>query len=88
MDQMPIMGKTISGRILAHRRHGDSVPETDAPDSQWAQQVDLGHFPVVISASPTRALLHPRGLIIRSICFGLYFHRIVYRLVLVFRESC
>ena len=90
---MPIVGKAILGGILAHRRHGDSVAETDAADRQRAQQVDLGHLPVVISAGATCAGNQPHGLIIRSvdhrltrsICFGLYFHRVVLCWFLVFR---
>src|SRR5215210_7969064 len=39
-------------RILAHRRHGDAIAEGDLADRQRAQEVDLGHLPVVVAARP------------------------------------
>ena len=53
MNQMPIVSKSIPGAILAHRRHGDPVAKRDTSNCQWAEQIDLGYFPVVVSAGPT-----------------------------------
>ena len=65
MNQMPVIGKSILGGILAHRRHGDPVPKCDTPNRQGAEQIDLGHLPVVLCAGLTGA--------------GGYAHRLVFQ---------
>ena len=65
VDQMPVIGKSIMGGILAHRRHGDPVPKCDTANFQGAEQIDFGHLPVVLSAGLAGA--------------GGYAHRLVFQ---------
>ena len=48
VDEVPVVGQPLLGAVLAHRRHDDPVAEGDPPDRQRAEQVRLGHFPVVV----------------------------------------
>jgi hypothetical protein len=49
VDQMPVFGQALLSGVLAHRRHDNPVPNRDAADRQWTQQVDLRNFPIVIT---------------------------------------
>ena len=50
VDQVPIVGQPIVGAVLTHRRHNDPIPEGHASDRQRTEQIDVGHFPIMVYA--------------------------------------
>jgi hypothetical protein len=45
MGKMPIIGRTIVGRILAHRRHDDAIGEFEAAQLDRREQGTHAGFP-------------------------------------------
>jgi hypothetical protein len=55
VHQVKVIRVTVFGRIHAHRRHGNSVPEGDTSDRYRSKEVDLGYFSVVSALRSARA---------------------------------
>jgi hypothetical protein len=50
MDQVPIVGQSILGAVLTHRRHNDPIPKGHASDRQRTEEIEVGHFPIMVHA--------------------------------------
>src|ERR1700676_3080768 len=67
MNQVPITGKSIVRRILAHRRNGDAVTKCDFPDRQGAEEIDLRQLTVMIGAGLASAGSYVEGLALQLV---------------------
>ena len=69
VDQVPVVRQPLVGAVLAHRRHDDPVAERHPADFQGAEQVDLGHFAVVVdvghaAVGPPPVRVHLRSAVV------------------------
>ena len=48
MDQMPVVRQPVLGDVLAHRGHHDPIAKCHPADRERAEEVDLGHFAIVV----------------------------------------
>jgi hypothetical protein len=53
MDKVPVVGQPVVGTVLAHGRHDDPIAKRDAPNGEWAQQIEFWNFPVMLGAGRT-----------------------------------
>ncbi len=55
MDQVPVVGQSILGDVLTHRRHHDPIAQRHAADRERTEQIDFRHFAVVVGPGQAAA---------------------------------
>ena len=53
VDQVPVVREPVPGDVLAHGGHHDPVAERHPADRERAEEVDLGHLPIVVAVGRT-----------------------------------